>query len=68
MPRGKPRRGQYVVELVMPDGARIKFETTKDLDVETWCASLSRVLTQVVGIVERVRRKSADPVAREGVL
>lgn len=63
MPRGKPRKGQYVIELVMPNGDRIKWESTHDLNSETWCDSLSKVLTQATDIVASVKRKSSEPAA-----
>jgi len=65
VPRGKPRKGQYVVELVMPDGFRIKWESTKDLDVAMWCKSVSRTLAQATEIVDNIRSKSAETVCVE---
>jgi hypothetical protein len=51
MPRGRPKRGQFLIKLWWPDGGAITYESCKDMDIDRWREAAAKYLDEARRLV-----------------
>ena len=61
MPRGKRKRGQFLIKLWWPDGDMIAFESSKDImDIEQWRAAERKALADERALILTAEQSLSD--------